>query len=46
LKKIPHVIAVTSGANRAEALAAAVRNNLINSLVIDDIGAKALLELS
>jgi len=46
LKKIPQVIAVTSGANRAEALAAAVRNNLINSLVIDDIGAKALLELS
>jgi len=46
LKKIPQVIAVTSGANRAEALAAAIKGNLINSIIIDDIGAKALLELS
>lgn len=46
LKKIPEVIAVTSGANRAEALAASIKGNLINSLIIDDIGAKALLELS
>ncbi|MCK4640841.1 MAG: hypothetical protein KAU06_05855 [Candidatus Marinimicrobia bacterium] len=45
LKKIPEVIAVTGGANRAEALAAAIKGNLINSLIIDDIGAKALLEL-
>lgn len=46
LKKIPQVIAVTSGANRAEALAAAIRGNLINSLVIDDIGARELLQIS
>ncbi|RKY55777.1 MAG: transcriptional regulator [Candidatus Neomarinimicrobiota bacterium] len=46
LKKIPQVIAVTSGPYRAEALAAAIRGNLINSLIIDDIGAKALMQLS
>lgn len=46
LKNIPQVIAVTSGPNRAEALAAAIRGNLINSLVIDDIGARELLQLS
>lgn len=43
LCKVPQVIAVVTGADRAEALAAAIRGGLIKSLVIDDTGAEALL---
>jgi deoxyribonucleoside regulator len=43
LRKVPQVIAVVTGADRAEALAAAIRGGLIKSLVIDDTGAEALL---
>lgn len=43
LRACQDVIAVTSGANRKEALAAAIRGGLVRSLVIDDVGARALL---
>ncbi len=45
LKKVPQVIGVVSGADRSTALAAAIRGGLLKSLVIDDIGARALLSL-
>ncbi len=43
LRKTPNVLAVTVGADRAEALAAAIKGNLVKSLLIDDVGAQALL---
>jgi deoxyribonucleoside regulator len=43
LKKVPQVIGVVAGADRSTALAAAIRGGLIKSLVIDDMGARALL---
>lgn len=45
LRKVPQVIAVVAGADRSEALAAAIRGGLIKSLVIDDTGAEALLDI-
>jgi len=45
LRKIPQVIGVAAGAGRAEAVAASLRGRLINSLLIDEVGATALLEL-
>jgi deoxyribonucleoside regulator len=46
LRKIREVVAVTAGIGRAEAVLAAMRGGLIKSLVIDEVGAKAILELS
>jgi DNA-binding transcriptional regulator LsrR (DeoR family) len=45
LQKIPQVIGVAAGADRAATVAAAMRGGLIKSLLIDDQGAKALLTL-
>ncbi|MBL9113466.1 MAG: hypothetical protein JNJ83_00550 [Verrucomicrobiaceae bacterium] len=46
LKKVPQVIAVVSGSDRAPALLAAIRGGLVKSLVVDDTCASALLSLS
>ena len=43
LRKIPQVIAVVSGGDRSAALLAAIRGRLVKSLVIDEVGAAALL---
>ena len=43
LKKVPQVIGVVVGADRSAAIAAAVRGGLLNSLLMDDTGARALL---
>ncbi len=43
LKKVPQVIGVVAGADRSAAIAAAVRGGLLNSLLMDDTGARALL---
>lgn len=45
LQKIPQVIGVAAGADRAEPVAAALRGGLLKSLLIDDHGAQALLAL-
>jgi len=45
LRKIPQVIGVAAGAGRAPAVAGAIAGGLIKSLLIDESGAKALLEL-
>lgn len=44
LSKVHEVVAVTNGPERAQAILAARRGNLIKSLVIDDKGAQAVLE--
>lgn len=46
LRRIPEVIAVVSGNDRSLALRAAIAGGLIKSLVIDEGGAAALLEVS
>ncbi|HDP69018.1 MAG TPA: transcriptional regulator [Candidatus Marinimicrobia bacterium] len=46
LKKIPEVVAVTGGRDRAQVVAAAARAGIINSLVIDDQGADEMLHLN
>ncbi len=46
LRRIPEVIAVTSGEDRAPALAAAIRGKLVKSVVLDVAGARALLALA
>jgi len=43
LKKIPGVVGVAAGAERAAAVAAAMRGGFIKSLLIDESGAQALL---
>ncbi len=43
LKKIPEVIAVIPGEDRAEAAAAAIRGGMVKSVIMDESGAKALL---
>lgn len=43
LRKIPQVIGVAAGSHRAQAVAAAMRGGLLKSLLIDDIGAQAIL---
>lgn len=43
LRKIPQVIGVAAGPERAPAVAAALRGGLLRSLLIDDTGAQALL---
>lgn len=46
LQKMSQVIAVTTGADRAEALHAAISGDIIKSIIIDDAGAQALLKFS
>lgn len=46
LRRVPEVVAVTNGSARDVALLAALRGGLITSLVIDDLGATALLHTS
>lgn len=43
LRKIPQVIGVVSGSDRSAAILAAIRGGIIKSLVIDELGASALL---
>lgn len=43
LRKIPNVIAIVSGSDRSAAILAAVAGKVIKSLVIDELGASALL---
>jgi deoxyribonucleoside regulator len=43
LRKIPHVIGVVSGSDRTAAILAAIKGNIIKALVIDEVGAAALL---
>jgi DNA-binding transcriptional regulator LsrR (DeoR family) len=43
LRATPEVVAVTNGADRAPAVRAALAGGLVHSLVIDDVGAAALL---
>jgi deoxyribonucleoside regulator len=43
LRKIPQVIGVAAGPDRAAAVAAALRGGLLKSLLIDESGAEALL---
>ena len=43
LRRIPKRVGVVAGADRAEAVLAAVRGGLLTALVIDEIGANALL---
>lgn len=43
LREIPQVIGVVSGNDRSGAILAAIAGNLIKSLVIDELGASALL---
>jgi deoxyribonucleoside regulator len=44
LKNIPRRVGVVAGADRTVALRAAIRGGLVNALVIDEVGATALLE--
>ena len=43
LREIPHVIGIVSGSDRSAAILAAVRGGIVKSLVIDEVGAAALL---
>ena len=43
LRRIPQVAAVVSGTDRTAAILAAIKGRIIKSLVIDDLGAAALL---
>ncbi|HVU33589.1 MAG TPA: sugar-binding domain-containing protein [Opitutaceae bacterium] len=43
LRRIPHVVGVVSGNDRTEAIVAAIKGGLLKALVIDEIGAAALL---
>jgi DNA-binding transcriptional regulator LsrR (DeoR family) len=45
LQKIPEVVAVTSGVDRAKAVRGSIRSGITTSLVIDNIGGNALLQL-
>jgi DNA-binding transcriptional regulator LsrR (DeoR family) len=44
LRVIPEVIGVTRGHDRAHAVIAALRGGIIKSLIIDEEGARAMLE--
>jgi DNA-binding transcriptional regulator LsrR (DeoR family) len=46
LAAVKSVIAVTNGADRAPAVCAAVRGGIVKSLVIDETGAKAVLDVA
>lgn len=43
LRRIPQVIGVVSGSDRSAAILAAIRGRIIKALVIDEVGASALL---
>ncbi len=43
LRKIPQVIGVVSGSDRSAAILAAIAGGIVKSLVIDEVGASALL---
>lgn len=43
LRNIPHVVGIVSGNDRSAAILAAIHGNIIKALVIDDVGAAALL---
>ena len=43
LRRVPNVVAVVSGADRSEAIKAAIRGGLVKALVIDEGGATSLL---
>jgi deoxyribonucleoside regulator len=43
LRKIPEVVGVVAGGQRAEAIAAAIRGGLLKSLLIDELAARELL---
>jgi DNA-binding transcriptional regulator LsrR (DeoR family) len=45
LRRIPQVVAAIVGSDRTAAIAAAIKGNLLKSLIIDDAGAEALLQL-
>jgi deoxyribonucleoside regulator len=44
LRRIPQVVAVVSGNDRANAIIAAIRGGILKGLIIDEAGARALLE--
>ena len=44
LRKTPQVIGIVAGGDRSAAIKAAIRGELLKALVIDDIGARALLD--
>ena len=44
LRKTPEVVGVIAGSDRSDAIRAAVKGKLLKSLVIDEAGARALLE--
>ncbi len=46
LRKIPQVIGVVSGSDRSAAILAAIAGGIIKSLVIDEVGATALLSIA
>lgn len=46
LRRVPEVVAIVVGADRAEALAAGIRGDLIKSLIIDEQGARSLLQVA
>jgi DNA-binding transcriptional regulator LsrR (DeoR family) len=46
LAAVKSVIAVTNGADRAPAVCAAVRGGIVKSLVIDETGAAAVLDMA
>ena len=43
LRKIPHVVGVVSGSDRSAAILAAIAGGIIKALVIDEVGAAALV---
>jgi DNA-binding transcriptional regulator LsrR (DeoR family) len=43
LRNIPHVVGVVSGNDRSAAILAAIKGRLLKALVIDEVGAAALL---
>ena len=43
LRRIPHVVGVVSGNDRSAAILAAIKGKIIKALVIDEVGAAALL---
>jgi DNA-binding transcriptional regulator LsrR (DeoR family) len=46
LRKIPHVVGVVSGSDRSAAILAAIQGNILKALIIDEVGAAALLAAS
>jgi deoxyribonucleoside regulator len=44
LRRTPQVIGIVAGADRSDAIVAAIRGGLVKSLVVDEAGAQALLQ--